>query len=648
MDNEITGEPPTQTTGHGSETPAAARAESAKKMWNPALVFLILFFVIFVATVVLYGPLFGRHPATEAARRSVDRSISERLAAIRELEVLGAEDPKVVLPALSKCLRDSDANVRVATAGALVMAIRGAGDRWFARDEVHRAVAGLAYATKDPQPNVRSESLQALWTIGLVGGNANPPVELKGLANALVKAAADPDAGVRLMAVRGLGLVGPRVAEDPPEALTRALEDDSEKVRASAAESLALFPQGLPRVLPALVHAFEKARPECRSGYATVLLRIRPKPFTASVVSPLAAALASPDDEIRYLAANALTGFKDAAYPAVPALVASMGRPARSQNPADAHDPVLAAGRALLQIPKEIHRPSDPALTIDPSSLATLAKVLQSGSPEVRAVVAAVLGRFDPTVPVVPVLVASVRDPDEKVRAAALQSLEAVGNKLNFVPPKAVVEALEDESPNVRYWAAGALGHAGRGLDPYIPALIRHAEHDEGENVRYVCAMEILWSIKPPAVTSAVIPLLSKALESPNGDLRCAACSLLAEFGRESAPVIPAVIRQLRQSTKGGPSAVPSMGANDQTRWAAVALSRIAPGTPQAQDAVVALMETLRSDRLRSPGEVMTALTKFGPLADGAIPRLRELAKVSNKGVSQSALEALKALNAAP
>jgi len=603
----------------------------------------------FIGLVVLFvGRNFWpiRHLATGAARGVKERTAAQRLAAIHELERLGPEDPTVAIPALRGCLEDQDAEVRAAAATALVMVVRGAGKSRSAERDVRRVVAALLGGTADSQPEVRSAVVQALWMIAVTWEGSASAFDLKEIHDVLLKAADDPDATVRLSALRGLGVLGPKVAADVPPVLLRALEDASEPNRTAAAEALVHFPSGLPRVLPSLVRSFERTRPEYRTGYANVLMRMQPRAFDQQVVPVLAAVLDSTDAEIRYLAATSLGAFDAEAEPAIPALIRSASRGAPTPV-GDAQDPVLAAAQTLLKIMPAWHV-AKPRPVVDAESFAALAKVLKSGRPEVRATVAAVLGRCEPRPEAVAVLGESVQDPDATVRTAALRALHDIGDRMPFVPPQTLHAALEDESSQVRFWAAGALGHAGRGIDPFLPALIRHAEQDADPEVREVCADEIGAYIKPAAVTTAVVPALIEALASPAQRMRCASCGMLGRFGPTAAPAIPAVIRVLERGLHK-PNERPERYMTDQRSWAATALGRIAPGTPKADEAAAALVEALEADpTLGDTSDVIEAIARFGPAAKGAIPRLRALAQDPHASIREAAQNALATLEGAP
>jgi HEAT repeat protein len=571
---------------------------------------------------------------------------SRRISAIHDLERLGPEDPEVAIPALSASLEDTDPAVRAAAAIALGVAGLGTEARGAVPADVTHALALLLSRLKDPEATVRAAAAQGLWMIASGWNASDHRVDILHVKAALIRAAVDPDPGVRFAALRGLGAIAPKVGDDPPLPLAAALEDPSEKVRVGAAESLLLFRRGLPPMLPTLVRSFEKARPDVRPAYASVLGRIRPRAFQQAAIPALASALTSHDDEIRCLAATSLAAFGEDAHSSIPSLVSSISRPSTAREvPGEGLDPVLAAARAILKITPENALARKPGPPIDPESLAALAEVLRSGRPSVRAAVAASLGRFRPTSAVIPVLGKAVEDPDAAVRAAALRALHDIGDAMSFVPPPTLRAALEDESGEVRYWAAGALGHAGLGIDPYVADLLRHAEHDPDARVRAVCALEVQECIKPPAVTTAMVPVVTLALDNPDPRVRCAACGMLGTFGPASAQAIPALVELLRHSTSGRQAASAGSGGNEQRAWAATALGKIAPGTLQADRAASALLESFQAGSAGAPTiPVINALARFGPLAHAAIPRLRELQKSRNVAVSESARRTLAIL----
>jgi len=631
---------------------ASVNEPSRHRRSNRLLVFLLLAMICAVVDLATRDLWLTSNPAAAAARQIRDLDASKRIAAIRDLERFGTEEPAIAIRALTSGLKDNDASVRATAAMALVIPVHGARRRGAADTEVKRAVVSLSECLRDPGSDVRAAGLRALWMIASPWDGSVPAIDAERVEAALIEAATDPEAVVRISALSGLGMIGPSVSEDPPALLTRALEDDSDKVRSAAAEALVRFPEGLPRMLPSLIRSFEIARPQFRPAYAAVLGGVRPRSFTVDAVPVLATALASSDDEIRWLAADSLAAFGDGAYHAIPALFLSMARPGR-QGAAltDGRDPMLAAARAILTITQQQGLHPKPVPSFDSKALPAFAQVLRSAAPEARAAIAAALGRLQPIPALIPLLGEVVRDPDAAVRAAALRALHDIGDRMPFSPPETVTLALEDESPHVRYWAAGALGHAGRGIDLSVPALLRHAEHDANADVRSLCADELQAYIKPPAVTPAVVPILITALESPNRQVRAAACAMLGRFGAASAGAIPSILDVFKRSASPpAPGGLYEQGSrnNEQTQ-AATALSQLAPGTPHADQAAAALVKTLQTEPTGWPTAIIPlidALARFGPLAHGAISRLRELEQGPDKAVSDSARKALASLKA--
>jgi HEAT repeat protein len=616
-------------------------------------------------------------PAAAAADRLGDEDPAARISAIGQLERYGQEEPGVALLALREALKDGSARVRAAAALAMVVVVRAAGMKGSDLREANRAVTAIFETTNDAELDVRASSVQALWMIGALWQGPSGVVDYARLQNVLEGASTDPNQAIRLAGIRGLGAICPELNDDPPATLVAALEDASEEIRVAAVEALSRFTKGLPRLLPTVVRSFEKARPEARAAYAAVFERIRPGIVGDETVLALGSALSSPDDEVRCLAASALRGVGPKAYPAIPALIASAATPRRhppavagpvpfpdpsvakdftatpdderwwrlGPGSSDGKDPALAAARTILRILPIRIFDSGTAARLDPASFARMKDLLNSGPPEIRAAVAYALGRFRPDPAYIPVLGEAIRDPVPTVRAAALKGLHDLADRMEFAPPETVKAALEDESLGVRYWAAGALGHTQLGLDPYIPILIRHAEHDPDAEVRGVCAMEIREMVRRKAVSPAVVPVLTAALGNSSPEVRCAACALLGRLGRDSAPAIPELIRLLTQKPGVQADRSERAATTEQQYRATVALGHIAAGTPAAEQTARLLIEVITTEPPpRASYEVIRLLPEFGPLASGAIPRLREMASSPNQGLRETAQEALTKL----
>ncbi len=395
----------------------------------------------------------------------------------------------MAIPALVSGLGDPDAGVRAAAAMGLVSVIQAAGSGESTRDEVSDAVRALIGAIKEPQPAVRAEVAQALWMAVLTSTGSVVVIDRAQVLGALIDATGDPDAGVRLSALRGLGAIGPGVSADPPPILIAAIEDPSDQIRAAATYAIVNYRRGLFRLIPALARSMESAGPEVRARYVEIFGAIRPPKFTAEVVPAVITALDSRDAEVRFLAAVSLANFKKDAQVAIPVLIKCLGdrrdtRPAvqESAQPTSS-DPVVAATETLGQVAP----PSEKA----GEAIAALAKVLESGSSRQRVAAATALGLF-PVNPFVAhmgrgrpamghadplqlaILTEALGDVDAPVRVASLRALHDVGMKTAFeASPElkaALGKAMEDQSPKVRTQAAAAIAHSGRVIDPLFPA----------------------------------------------------------------------------------------------------------------------------------------------------------------------------------
>jgi HEAT repeat protein len=75
-----------------------------------------------------------------------------------------------------------------------------------------------------------------------------------------------------------------------------------------------------------------------------------------------------------------------------------------------------------------------------------------------------------------------------------------------------------------------------------------------------------------------------------------------------------------------------------------VALGRIAPDTPSADQAVAALLPVLQSKVWLSRAKAIEALRQFGPKAAAAIPGIRALKDDRNAEVRDAAAKALSAI----
>lgn len=578
------------------------------------------------------------HPAAPAGRRLWTGEPAERIAAIGDLGRVGRDDIDVAIPALVESLGDRDATVRAAAASAFVSVVPGTRGEKPRREHISKAASALVESLQDPQPPVRAAAAEAVWMVMSVGQvPAGEPV-LDQVRTALIERLGDPDASVRLAAIRGLGSVGPKVADEPPAPLLAALEDEAEKNRDAAAFALASFHRGLPPLLPSLVRSLDGGREQSRAGLLKILEHVRPPQFTPAAFPGLVAALDSRDPQVIRLAVADLVAFKEAAGPVVADLARTLDRliEARSKCPAaldrPTSDPLVAIAECLESLA--------PGARSQDEAVAALANLLRLDVDQhCRVAAAKALGRFRPDPELFTTLIERINDHDAQVRIAVMWAIDHADFGAGYHVPKALSIALEDDSAEIRGAAAAALGHSGVGLDPIIPALLRHAEHDADNEVRAICWTVLEVCTGPPKVTAAVVPELSKALASSDARLREALCTILSRFGREAVPAIPALINALNDRNAKDASVY---------RWmAAKALSDIVPGTPQADQAITALIESLAYPDQRGPTASIRALAVFGPKAAAAIPHLQALQDSKDPGVKDDATQALAKIKGA-
>ena len=218
---------PTDTSANDLDQEFGSEEGSRSRSWSgvSGLVALLLSGgVLFLAWLAIWE---RSHPAAAAARGIRSEQVDARLKAVHELENLGAEDTEVAIPALIAGLSDSEAAVRAASAQGLVTVISGAARTESGGMDVRDAVKALLECLDDPDPPVRSACTQSLWMIVISWHGPLGLIDLGLIDDAMVKHAGDPDPGVRYSAICGLGMIGPRISDEAPEALIAALEDES-------------------------------------------------------------------------------------------------------------------------------------------------------------------------------------------------------------------------------------------------------------------------------------------------------------------------------------------------------------------------------------------------------------------------------------
>ncbi len=253
-----------------------------------------------------------------------------------------------------RALRDVDVIVRRETARELANP---------ERFDVRLTIPALARATADSDVEVRAEAIHALGYLGADAIRRGDPTARDAAAGSVLAALAAVEGRVKaealgtvsllIRAAKASGGAGPRASwpADRGALVVRVaalLDDPAAEVRNAAAGVLALLPDDLDPVFPALLEASVR-EPDIRGGprrrWASLALD-RSRPTTAAVPS-LVGALGSPEPRVRSQAAALLGKIGPAAVAAVPALLPLLGEPAAA-DPRD--DPATAAVSALGQV----------------------------------------------------------------------------------------------------------------------------------------------------------------------------------------------------------------------------------------------------------------------------------------------------------
>ena len=560
---------------------------------------------------------------------------ADRLGSGAELERRVRQDPAAAMTGLITGLGDPDADVRAASALAMIAAVttRGADE---GPEQIQMAVAALLPSLHDPQPKVRAAATKSVWMVIFVGGSPATKDDLEPLMAPLIERLADADASVRLEAIRGLGSIGAKVSDDIPDALLASLEDESESNRDAAALAVAAYRKGLPVLLPSMAQTLDGRSPQFRRSFVKILEQVQPRRLPPEAIPGFVAALRSRDLDVVRLAVLNISAYDDKGGTAAPELARTLDRmlDVKSPNPGPADRATPELTLAITQCLRLIgHGAAE-----QKEAVSVLSKALRPDrEPALRIAAAKALGRLRPDPALFAALTAYIGDRDPAVRHAVIWAIHDVNFAKGYTVPKALAAALEDPSTETRVDAAAAICHSGMGGDPFVPALVDHALNDPAAEVRSMCA-NALGMLYGGKITTASIPHLIRGLDGTDHYLRECLCPALARFGRDAAPAIPALIRLLK---------VPAAkDAWTYKRFAANALGRIAPGTRHADQAVAALIEFLTSDQPAHEKKwvlesTIDALGEFGPTAKGAMPRLRELQQYDNEDVRKAASRAL-------
>jgi HEAT repeat protein len=599
-----------------------------------------------------------RHPSVAAARGLEARKPSDRARATRELMSTGVDDPGPAAPPLIAALGDPAAEVRAGAAEALGVIAGHVIQNGPPGDVPRTATMALIRSVEDPDPAVRIAAMYALQRIASTPGAAGS-IDLRTVGAAFVETLGDPDDELRLLALNLLARYGTLRPAEPPTALGTALEDRSAKVRAAAIRALSSFACPLDPWLPFLLRGLERDEPEVRFAYLTTFARMQPPAFSADAIPALVAALASRARTVRFSAASALEPY--AREPRVgaaliPALLALLRDPIGS----DAGDPAHWWAHMTRQAAEMLGRIA-PGTESAGEAVAALAEAVRSGDYTRRQSALEALVAFGPAAePAIPALILALRGipVGNDVRSTFEGSL--IARTLTKIAPgtksageviAALTEVVRSDDPTRRAWAADALGEFGRAAEPAIPALVQALReilvgNDERSTFEGSLITRTLTKIAPGTASAGeVVAALTEVVRSGHPSRRLGAIWALGEFGSAAEPVVPVLIRALREDLSRK-----DQGHDFGGQAAARALGRITPGTKSAGETLEALIEAVDSC---SEGHVGTrlvaieALPAFGAGAARALPRLRDLRKDPSPRLRAAADRAVTAIEGA-
>jgi HEAT repeat protein len=268
-----------------------------------------------------------------------------------------------------------------------------------------------------------------------------------------------------------------------------------------------------------------------------------------------------------------------------------------------AREKLMRRWQAMPPEPKDVTPPKDEGKSKEKTALPAAAAGIvlvgmqQPAAPHPPAGVLPADPLLQGLEPALAAMIANLSDPNVKVRLAAIDALEMLGEPaLPAVP--ALTRALGDCDLFVRWAAARTIG--------------KMVPEDEDQPV--------------PAVLVAAVPSLARLLEDQDLDLRLAVFTALGRFGPAAREAVPALTRMV---TRG----------DEESRMGAMqALGGI--GTDSAP-AIPAVIQALSEPDARVRLAAARLLGRFGPVARAAAEPLRPLLNDPDPEVRRAASDAI-------
>lgn len=282
---------------------------------------------------------------------------------------------------------------------------------------------------------------------------------------------------------------------------------------------------------------------------------------TAAWIATLGKMLKDPASEIRTRAVEILVdSFKDPLADApfretwrklVPALAeATRSSDVRVRNGALAILALLGpeAGQSLASLRSLSQDTQDSAVrAAAEAAIKSIASIddLKAKDPAARVAACEGLGRLGwRATPALPALIDALKDPEVKVRLAAVGALRALGSADGAkVTPLATALTTETNAP-IRVAILDALEAIAPGSRPALDAHLS-ALHDQDPQVRKAAA-----GFRKVPADDSLASALAAALGDPNDDVRLAAAHSLCEIMFENATVIPTLVKALGNSAQ--------------------------------------------------------------------------------------------------
>lgn len=523
----------------------------------------------------------GDHTALAVSTLSfslADDTIAVRCGAARALGVIGPL-AAAAAPDLLRLLSDLDEAVRCQAAESLGR-IGGA---------LEQTVPGLVKLLKETSPTVRTSAAKALGALKAASAQAVP---------ALLPLLRDPEESVRQAVAEALGAIG-TIDSDHTSTLVDGLDSPDTAVRADTAEALGVIGTTAAEATPALVEALSDPNDRVRAKAAEALGKIGAAAEDA--VPGLVRALRDRDSWVSALAAEALGEMGEAADDAVPALIRSL----EHMNPQVRSNAAEALGKL-----GPLARRAVPAL------------VRAAGDTEgiVRSEAVRALGATEDEVEAVPVLYASLIDPDPQVRVAAIQATVARDVAKTEIAAR-LIALLRDSNEHVQCEAARALPRLA-GATPEVITGLCQLLSDESIGVQVSAALA-LGQLGPAGEAAGAA--LSKTAQTGEATLREHALRALVLI---QPPQLLTALRVGLADASGEIRKVASAG-----------LMKLAEVPGSMADA---LTESLQDPEVQVRANAAHALARLDNVPDSAIPALIECTADPRDALRLNAAMALK------